>query len=225
MIPNKPGVPVRSILPAAVACASLVPAAGVGAQEPSPDGWDEVVRPVAESATANAAVPPAIRTLSRTWTGDVQEEFRIDIRFSQNVTDFTIDDIEVIGAGKVPPLTPATGPASSYSLTMITRAEYEGRVIISIPSNVAENSRGEGNIGRAFDFRVDNLVPRVREAKINGDEVVIVFSEDLDDDAVRQRLLRFLSQGRCVRRQVRVPGRGDRAGGVPDPGRARPCRR
>ena len=31
---------------------------------------------------------------------------------------------------------------------------------------------------------MDNLVPRVREAKINGDEVVIVFSEDLDDDVV-----------------------------------------
>ena len=103
MIPNKLGVPVRSLLAAAVTCASLVPSAGVRAQEPSPGGSDEVVRPAAESAGAGAAVAPIVRSLSRTWTGDVQEEVRINIRFSQSVTGFEIDDIVVIGAQKVPP--------------------------------------------------------------------------------------------------------------------------
>ena len=179
MIPNKLGVPVRSLLAAAVTCASLVPSVGVRAQEPSPGSSDEVVRPAAESAGAGAAVAPIVRSLSRTWTGSVQEEFRINIRFSQSVTGFEIDDIQVIGADKVPPL---DGAGSSYSLYLTTHEDYEGPVIISIPSNVAENSREEGNIGRALTFNVDNQAPEVREAKVNGSNVVIVFSEDLDDD-------------------------------------------
>ena len=182
MIPNQPGIPVRSLLAAAVTCALLVPSAGVRAQEPSPDGSDEVVRSVAGTATADAAVAPTIRTLSRTWTGDVQEEFRINIRFSQSVLEFEIDDIDVLaGATKVPPL---DGAGSSYSLNLITQEDYKGPVIISILPNVAENSRGEGNTGRTLTFTVDNQIPEVREAKVNGDEVVIVFSEDLDEDVI-----------------------------------------
>ena len=181
MIPNQPGIPVRSLLAAAVTCALLVPSAGVRAQEPSPDGSDEVVRSVA-GTTARAAVAPTIRTLSRTWTGDVQEEFRINIRFSQSVFEFDIDDIDVLaGATKVPPL---DGAGSSYSLNLITQEDYKGPVIISILPNVAENSRGEGNTGKTLTFTVDNQVPEVREAKVNGDEVVIVFSEDLDEDVI-----------------------------------------
>ncbi len=181
MIPNKPGVPVRSILAAAVACASLVPSGGVRAQEPSPDGADDVMRPVVRTTMANAAVPPRIRTLSRTWTGDVQEEFRIDIRFSQSVTGFTIGDVDVFGGAEKDSF---DGSGSSYSVYLTTDDGYEGPIIISILPNVAENSRGEGNSSRTLTFQVDNRVPEVYQAKINGDEVVIDFSEDLDDDDV-----------------------------------------
>ena len=181
MIPNKPGAPVRSFLAAAVACASLVPSAGVRAQEPSPDGSDEVVRPVAGSATANAAVPPRIRTLSRTFTGDVHEEFSIDIRFSQSVTGFTIGDVDVFGGAEKDSF---DGTGSSYSVHLTTDEGYDGPIIISILPNVAENSRGDGNSGRTLTFQVDNRVPEEYQAKINGDEVVIDFSEDLDDDDV-----------------------------------------
>lgn len=142
MIPNKPGVPVRSILAAAVACASLVSSAGVRAQEPSPGGSDEVVRPAVGTTTANAAVRPSI-TLSRTWTGNVQEELRIDIRFTQSVTGFTIDDVDVFGGAEKDSF---DGSGSRYSLYLTTDEDYEGPVIISILPNVAHNTRGEGNV-------------------------------------------------------------------------------
>ena len=195
MIPNKLGVPVHSFLAAAVACASLVPSAGVRAQEPSPDGWDEVVRPVAGTTTANVAIPPRIRTLSRTFTGDVQEEFRIDIRFSQSVTGFTIDDVDVFGGAEKDSF---DGTGSSYSLYLTTDDGYEGPIIISILPNVAENSRREGNSSRTLTFQVDNRVPEEYQARINGDEVIIDFSEDLDEDVVPSRsdfLVSFLRGG------------------------------
>ena len=48
----------RSFLAAAVICGSVVLPAEVGAEEPSPSGSEEVVRPVAVTATADAAVQP-----------------------------------------------------------------------------------------------------------------------------------------------------------------------
>ena len=182
MIPNKLGVPVRSLLAAAVTCASLVPSTGVRAQEPFPGTSDEVVLSTARPATARAAVVPRITSMRRTWTGSVQERVRIDIRFSQNVTGFTIDDIDVsAGADIVPPL---NGSGSSYSLNLTTQQDYDGPVIVKIPSGVAQNRLLEGNIGDHITFDVDNKAPSVLAAKVNGNELIVTFDEDLDESFI-----------------------------------------
>ena len=122
--------------------------------------------------------------MSRTWTGDVQEEFRLDIRFSESVTDFGLDEVQVTaGARMGDPLDwPATG--RGYSVTMHTLPGYVGPVIINIPSGVARNARGEANIGRAFTFIVDNKTPDVLDATINGNQLVLLTAERLDENFV-----------------------------------------
>ena len=179
MIANLPRTPVRSFLAAAATCASLVFSADAGAQEPSSDGWHETRRPAVERAGAAAA--PRITTLSRTPTGSVDEEFRLNIRFSESVTEFDIGDIQVTGARKVPPL---NGSGRSYSLTLDTNTNWVGSVIIIIPSGVAENSLGEGNRARTLSFRVDNKAPRILTDRIAGRELVLVLDENLDEDFV-----------------------------------------
>ena len=49
------------------------------------------------------------------------------------------------------------------------------------PTNAAHNAAGEGNIGRAFTFDVDTLLPVIRDARIDGNELIVAFSEDLDE--------------------------------------------
>ena len=122
--------------------------------------------------------------MSRTWTGDVQEEFRLDIRFSESVTDFGLDEVQITaGARKGDILDwPATG--RGYSVTMHTLLGYVGPVIINIPSGVARNARGEANIGRAFTFIVDNKTPHVLDATINGNQLVLLTAERLDENFV-----------------------------------------
>ncbi len=178
MIPNHPGIPVRSLLGAVAVCALLVPSAGVRAEEPTPGNSDEAIRPVAEPPPAVVAVPPRTSISGPIWTGSVHEKFSIVINFTQEVTGFDIGDIVVVGAEKVPPLSRSGG---RYSLNLTTWQDYTGPVVISIPSGVAQNSLLQGNIGDYLDFEVDNKVPAVIEGKINGDEVVIVFDEDLDE--------------------------------------------
>jgi len=70
MIPNQPGLPVRS-LAAALICGFLNPSTGVRVEEPSLDGWIEVDPSAAGSAWETAAARPTITTLRWTWIGPV----------------------------------------------------------------------------------------------------------------------------------------------------------
>ena len=181
MIPNIPGAAARSQVAAAVIWAALIPATGARAQEPSAGGSDAMLRPVAEPPFAGAAASPRITSISHAFTGEVHEEFRVDIRFSQSVTGFALSDIEVTNAVATPPL---DGSGAHYSVTMNTAADHEGPVVISVPSNVAHNSANEGNIGRAYTFNVDTRAPVIERAVVDGDELIITVSEDLDERAV-----------------------------------------
>ena len=198
MIPSNFSRPV-GFLVAAVTCATVLPSVGAGAQEPasrtqpplvqepasraasgSPRVSDATVQPAA-TAPARAVVPPRV-SMSHTFTGSVHEEFRLDITFSQSVTGFELADIQATFATAVP--TTFEGSGRSYSVTMNTQANYEGTVIINIPSQVANNTGGEGNIGRAHTFNVDNKVPTLTVARVNRDELIMTYSEDLDEDFV-----------------------------------------
>ena len=181
MIPNHSGRLSRSLLAAAAICAILIPSAGVRAEEPPAGDPGEETGPAGDRTAAAAPVPPRI-SLSRTWTGTVHEEFRLDIRFSQNVTGFAIEDIQAFGATPVPPLVTHSG--SHYSLDFTTDADYANLVIIEILSNVAHNSQDEGNIAEVLSFQVDNKAPTLLDARINGDQVVLLYDEDLDESIV-----------------------------------------
>ena len=63
---------------------------------------------------SGAAVPPTT-SMSRTWTGTAQERVRIDIRFSQSVTGFTLGGIRVTTAEFASGL---SGSGASYSVTL-----------------------------------------------------------------------------------------------------------
>ena len=181
MTSTKHGAYFRFFMAAAVAYGSLHGPVGARAQTSPLHGSDEVIRPVAGPvAPAAAAVAPRVTSMSHEFTGAVQEKFEIEISFSQNVTDFTLSDMEItraVGDALV-------GSGRHYSVTMTTARDYEGPVVISIPSGVAFNSTGEGNIGRVHTFIVDNKAPEILGAKVEGDELVITVNETLDESVV-----------------------------------------
>ena len=185
MIPNKLRMPVRFFLAAAVGCAVLAPSVAVRAQEPSFGGWEGAFRPAARPVGAHAAVRPRI-TLDHRWTGDTHEEFRLDIRFSRDVTGFTLSDIDVFGAEPDDDgLRPVGSSERNYYVTMITREDYEGPVIIEIPANAARNSTtNEGSVAALYEFRADTQRPEPVGADVDGSELTITLDEDLDESAV-----------------------------------------
>jgi hypothetical protein len=135
----------------------------------------------------------------------VHEEIRINIRFSQAVTDLTIGEIDVFGATKDGLEDCDSEYCLSYALHLTTQADYEGPVVITVPQGAAQNRRDEPSRVETFDFVVDNKAPEEREGKINGEEVAIVFDEDLNEDFVPSAsdfLVSFLRSGTYDVRQV-----------------------
>ncbi len=189
MIPNQPGVPVRSLLAAAVVCALLVPSAGVQAEEPYVGGSRAGVPSVVESPVASDVAVPPTTSISWSWIGSTQNSASVVIRFSQSVTGFTVDDINITcthptaACAVADPLDSDEG--RRFVVTMRMPEQYDGLVFFHIPGNVVQNSSQEGNTpSRVVNINVDTRGPVVSDAKVNGDEVVIAFDEDLDEDFV-----------------------------------------
>ena len=181
MIPAKAGVGFRSLVAAAVVGASLLSSMGARAQEPSTGSSGGATGPLAAPAAPGAAIAPRITLLSHAFTGAGQQEFRLNIRFSQNVTGFTLSDIQTTFAQ---PFGRLHGTGASYWVFMNPQADYEGPVIVTIPTNAARNAAGEGNIGRSYSFSVDARIPVHYGASVDRDELVVEFSEDLNENVI-----------------------------------------
>ncbi len=186
MIPNQPGVPVRSLLAAAVTWAFLAPSTGVRAEDPSPGGSHEEVPSVAGSASTAVAAQPTT-SISWSWIGaPAQDSARLTIRFSESVTGFTVSDLNIscaphpaAGCAEAVPL--ASDAGRSFAVTLRMPRDYDGFVTVWIPLNVVP----EGNLlSNVINREVDTRGPAVEAAQVNGDEVVVIFDEDLNQNFV-----------------------------------------
>ena len=189
MIPNQLGLPVRSILAAAVICAILSPPMRARAEEPSPRGSHGEVPSTAKlPAASDAAVPPTT-SISWAWIGSTQDSASVVIRFSQAVTGFFVEEINITcthsttACAQADPLN--TDAGRTFGVTLRMPQDYDGLVIIHVPQGVAQNTSQEGNIAsRVLTIDVDTRGPEVSDAKVDGDEVAIVFDEDLNQNFV-----------------------------------------
>ncbi len=187
MNPHKAGVFFRFLMAAAAAFATQAAPGEAWAQAGSLGDPDGVVQPVVGTAGARAAgtVPagaaarPTI-TLSHAWEdtpGSPNEEFVLDIEFSEAVTGFKLTDIAFQNAD---PVSPLVGTGASYTTTVETDAGFEGTVHIRIAANVAENTDDEGNLGTGYSFHADNRAPEAIAAEVEGDRLTVDFNEALD---------------------------------------------
>ena len=192
MIPSQPGLPVRSLLAAALVCGLLSPSAAVHAEEPSLDGRTEVVPSVAGSARGAAAVAPTITTLNWTWIGSTQETARLDIGFSQSVNGFTSEDIEITcphsttACVTVATLVDVGTNARSFSARLEMPEDYDGLVTVHIPADRVYNNSNPPEWNLPSTTIVEDVDTRAPSrvvpggTRITGDKVDILFNEDLD---------------------------------------------
>ncbi len=132
------------------------------------------------AAPAVAAVPPRV-VLQRTWLGTLHGRFELTITFSEAVTGFVLSDIQVVNASAASAL---SGTGASYTVTMTTTANFEGIVTVTVPANVAVNAGGEGNVQQILTFDADTRSPTALKADVDGRDLVVTFSENLNETVV-----------------------------------------
>ena len=172
---------IRSSLAATMTIASLVLSTAAPAQEPSLGSADlPVVR-----AVAAVAAPPRITSIQHRWTGDVQEEFRLDIRFSRDVEGFTVESFDIFGADAAGPISHVSGSERNYFVTMNTWPNHQGPVIMTVRSGAAtDKTTGERSSARTYTFAADNRAPQPLRAEVVGNTLLIAFDEDLDEGTI-----------------------------------------
>ncbi|MCY4574142.1 MAG: SwmB domain-containing protein, partial [Gemmatimonadetes bacterium] len=159
---------------AMVACAGLAAPSGANAHNFVPSG--STARPfLAHDAMPAAAVPPTI-TMRAEPSGTGHEKFTLTVTFSQSVTGFREEDID-LSAGD---LDDFSGSGTRYFATIEPPSGFEGTIHVSIAAKVAQNSSDEDNVAAAYSFYADNKVPELDDAFVDADELVLVYDDDLD---------------------------------------------
>ena len=115
------------------------------------------------------------------------EAFEVTVRFSEPVTGFTWHDITV---------TNGEGPSASTDVTEVSDRVYEfdvtpdddfdGDLTVTIREDaVSSKSTDQDNAEYSEDFDVDTIVPTLEDETVDGDELVLDYDEDLDENSGR----------------------------------------
>ncbi len=89
----------------------------------------------------DGSAPPR-PTIDAPQSVDALEPFTINITFDRDVTDFTVDDIQITNAS----VSVLTGSGSTYTATMAATSLCDGNIIIDIPANVAIGANSLPNL-------------------------------------------------------------------------------
>jgi len=82
---------------------------------------------------------------------------KVTFSFSENVTDFTVDDVLSSGG----PLTAFTGSGKTYSATFTPPTASTADVTISVAPSAARNAAGNGSPAASLAIKVDTTLPTI----------------------------------------------------------------
>jgi len=111
----------------------------------------------------------------------INDEFEVTVRFSENVTDFSLADVEVDHGSKV--AGSVTGSGRVYRFDVEPEADYDGLLTITIRADAVRSQSNDANPEADEDFEVDTIEPTIKGATVDGDELVLEYNEDLDEDS------------------------------------------
>lgn len=173
----------RAWMPWVVAGVVLLPPTSAQAQRtPFEDGVGERVASaeVGEGPTvtgrAGVRVVPTV-AISTTEDLPTNAVFTIDVRFSETVTGFDINDIDITNGRTVSEL---RGSGRDYDFDVRPAPDFEGSLTVEVLARAAEGSSGHSQAATAT-FLIDTRVPTLREATVVGAELVLEYNEDLDE--------------------------------------------
>ncbi len=113
-------------------------------------------------------------------SGTGHERFALTITFSESVTGFRLDDIDLNHGS----LSDLSGSGAVYTVTIEPPDDFEGTITVTIADSAAQNAQDEDSQPAVYHFFADNVRPELHDAFVDGDELVLVFDDDLDAASV-----------------------------------------
>ena len=187
----------RALFSSVLAGLLFITATGLRAQVPgfAAGAGDGVMVAGAVPMERAGAVPTL--TMDTDPSQPLNDEFTVNFRFSENVTDFGIDDITVTNGDRGRSV---RGSGKLYTVDIEPDPDFEGEVTVTVRAGAVESvSTDDGNRRTSQTFQVDTRAPELDDAEVDDDELVMTFDEELDDT----------SDPRTTDFDVRVEGRNE----------------
>ena len=180
----------RAWMPWVVAGVVLLPQTSVHAQQaPFEDGDGERVASAERGRDGNvagrggSAGVPRVTNITSNATHPTNDEFTVTVQFSEHVNDFSLTDVTV-ERGSITSSSVTEVSASMYRFGVDPESNYEGTLTVRIRTDAVRSvSTNEPNAASSENFEVDTIEPRFDEATVDGDELVLEYDEDLDEDS------------------------------------------
>jgi len=180
----------RAWMPWVVAGVVLLPQTSVQAQQtPFEDGGGERVASVEGGRDGNVAERggsagvPRITSITTDEDLPANDEFTVTVVFSEAVDGFRGNDIEVDNGDVTSSVREIS--ADEYEFEVTPDADFDGVLTVRIRTNAVESvSTDDPNAAESETFEVDTIEPELEDATVEGDELVLEYSENLDVDEV-----------------------------------------
>ena len=180
----------RAWMPWVVAGVVLLSPTGADAQRtPFEDGVGERVASAKGGGGGTVAGRPGFRavpdvTITATNSDDLpaNETFEITVTFSEPVEDFSLGDVAVEHGEKGTSLDSRSGDRV-YQFDVEPEEGYKGDLTVTIRADaVRSKSTNQPNAEESEDFAVDTVDPVLEDETVDGEELVLEYDEDLDED-------------------------------------------
>lgn len=163
-----------ALVSTAVACAGLAAPSNAMGHSLTPPATAGPISPVPDTKHVDAA-PPTV-SMSAAPSGTGHESFLLRITFSESVTGFRLGDIDLNHGS----LSNLSGSGAAYTVTIEPPDDFEGTITVTIAEAAAQNAQDEDSKLANYSFFADNVRPELHDAFVDGDELVLVFDDDLD---------------------------------------------
>lgn len=110
-----------------------------------------------------------------------KDVFKVTVRFSEDVTGFTLRDVEVDRGLTVSVLEIVS--ARVYRFDVQPDDNYDGDLTVTIRAGAVSSDTDDPNVEYSEDFAVDTKAPELEDAEVDGDELILTYDEPLDEDS------------------------------------------
>ena len=135
----------------------------VATRDNAPDGPPSDPVAATPAGTTGADVVSPTVTVASSANFPATAAFRVNIAFSENVTGFALDDIQVHNGAA----TDLSGAGAAYRATITPRADFEGSVTVTVAAAAAVDAAGNDSLAGSARFAVDTRAPTVQDVTLD----------------------------------------------------------